>query len=134
MLCKLKNVVFVLSLIATSNHMQAGILDYIGADVNYGLNLSGNIEKNAGMVINNGEYYALKSVSVQADNFKGSGLIDAPTIYIRAKKFEFSGTIRCYNQCVIASDESFDPNIFKREGPGNFVINTLKVGCCFCSL
>lgn len=110
--------------LALVNFLNAGITDLFsfGTDANYGTILSGVIEKSATTIINNGDYYAMQKVSLKSNNFKGTGLVEAPTIYITTKKFEFTGTLRCHGTCIIHAGESFDENMFKREGDGKFII------------
>ncbi len=52
----------------------------------------------------------------------GTGLLKAPRIVLKTKKFEFTGTIECDNDCFITAQEPFDENIFTRKGQGKFYI------------
>lgn len=54
--------------------------------------------------------------------FKGEGLMKAPVIDIKTKKFEFTGTIECDQTCTITVQEPFDESQFKRLGQGQFTI------------
>ncbi len=91
-------------------------------NLNYGLVLSFSIDVSAQTVINNGDYYAMQKIVINTDTFQGNGFIDAPSINITTKKFDYTGTITCYGTCIIRADEPFDENMFKREGPGDFII------------
>lgn len=122
-----KKIVLLGVLITCCNSVHAEFSDlFASVDRNYGVNIGFTIEKNASTVINNGDYYAMKKVSIHADMFKGTGFIDAPTIVIETKKFEFTGTIRCYGNCLIHAEEPFDETMFKREGSGSFIVTTGK--------
>ena len=95
-------------------------------DVMCGVISCNNLNMHSNIVTNDGDFYARQKVFVQADElFKGSGNIDAPIVIIMTKKFEFTGTIRCYDTCTIYSEEPFNQDQFKREGPGLF---TIKIG------
>ncbi len=95
-----------------------------GTNVNYGVEIGIVIDKKDNKIINNGEYCALQKISLQAnDSFQGNGNIYAESVVIHTKKFEFAGTITCFNQCIINVQEPFDKTIFKQEGPGEFIIN-----------
>lgn len=54
------------------------------------------------------------------DMLSGFGVLESPTISIRAKKFNFTGTIKCGSSCEIITQEPFDHAMFKREGNGSF--------------
>lgn len=85
-------------------------------NTNYGTILSGSIEQSTHLLIQEGDYYALRRINLTTDTLRGNGYFDAPTICIRTKKFEFTGTIRCYSQCIIYAEEPFDQNMFKVKG------------------
>lgn len=102
--------------------ISTGIYGFSGSHTNYGTQIAGTIEQKARTVVNDGEYYALCKVHIEADDVSGTGIIDAPTILIFAKKFVFTGTVRCSNKCIIFSEEPFDKAMFNKEGQGEFCI------------
>lgn len=96
------------------------------SNVNYGDVISGNIEIIDNLVVNNGDYCALKNLSIRADSFEGAGNIYAQSATINCKKFAFTGTIACFNKCVINAEEPFDETMFTHDGPGEFIITIGK--------
>lgn len=121
----MKNILL-FSLACSTSFALADFSDFFQSHTNHGVIASFNIDVAAKTVVNDGDYCALAKVSVQADKvFKGCGYIDAPTVIIMTKKFEFTGEIRCYKDCMIYSEEPFNEDQFKRAGPGNF---TIKIG------
>jgi hypothetical protein len=94
---------------------------------NYGSQIAMAMNVTDDTIINNGEYCALYKVSIDAYNsFKGSGDIYCQSCIINCKKFEFTGTITCYDQCIINVENDFDQDMFKKDGPGKFIINVGK--------
>ncbi len=56
------------------------------------------------------------------ETMAGTGLIKSPKIFIKTKKFIFTGTIECTGECVIIAQQSFNKKMFKRKGCGKFKI------------
>ena len=70
---------------------------------------------------NDVEYIGSEKMKIMAWNyFKGSGLLKAPEIIIKTKKFEFTGTIFCDQSCVITTEQPFNHTMFKQAGNGKF--------------
>lgn len=105
-----------------------GIYNSLFADAlyefNMGTEVAATIEKNGGRIQHDGDAYAMKKYSIQADTYAGAGYVEAPTVIIRVKKFDFSGTIKCSGTCIIHAEEPFNETMFKREGNGKFVVST----------
>jgi hypothetical protein len=116
----MRRMFFVMSICAIFNCAQASF--FSSADTNWGTLCTMSIRKENATVINNGDYYALKDVVVEANTFEGSGYIEAPTVIIRTKKFAFIGIIHCHNDCIIYVEEPFDEEMFTRKGEGKFTI------------
>lgn len=62
-------------------------------------------------------------LNLKAEIIKGTGTLDANNVSIDCDEFQFTGTIRCQNSCTINAKKTFNRNMFKQEGPGNFTIN-----------
>lgn len=97
-----------------------------GMNINYGSEVALNIHKTGGTISNNGDWCALRTLSVHADTLKGVGNIFVHSIIIDTKKFEFTGTITCFGTCIINVEEPFDEKMFTYEGPGKIIINVGK--------
>lgn len=68
-----------------------------------------------------GEHVASEMIKIDSrSHVRGNGLLKAPKIRIKTKKFEFAGTISCDVSCVIITEEPFNHKMFKRTGMGQF--------------
>ncbi|BDC34714.1 hypothetical protein Noda2021_06720 [Candidatus Dependentiae bacterium Noda2021] len=68
-----------------------------------------------------GEYVASEMIKIDSkSHVRGNGLLKAPKIRIKTKKFEFAGTISCDVLCVIITEEPFNHKMFKQTGRGQF--------------
>ncbi len=74
-----------------------------------------------GTLENNGELIGTTSATLCCDTLSGNGLIQAPSISITAKTFDFKGTIDCSNCCTITTATPFKKKMFKRSGGGEFI-------------
>lgn len=73
--------------------------------------------------LNDSEFSAEKKMQLTCTNaFSGKGHLRAPEICIKAKKFNFTGTINCSQTCTIIVQEEFDRNMFTKAGKGQFII------------
>lgn len=59
--------------------------------------------------------------------FSGKGSLQAPRVHIATKKFEFTGTISCSDECVITVEEPCNEAMFSRSGGGTFRIIHLQL-------
>jgi hypothetical protein len=70
-----------------------------------------------------GNFFAEQSIDVSCSEIiRGRGRLKAPTLHIVTKNFAFTGTIECSGTCEIISQEPFNQKMFKRKGPGRFII------------
>ncbi|MFY7843475.1 MAG: hypothetical protein ACOVOR_05645 [Rhabdochlamydiaceae bacterium] len=75
-----------------------------------------------GTLDNSGKLIGTESASISCDNLSGKGLISSPQISINTNVFNYTGTIECSGKCTIVVNNSFDANMFKRQGGGEFII------------
>lgn len=124
----LKFFLFIFLFLNTTIPLKANIFNYFNSQTNSGAIITLRYTAQAERIINNGEYYALQQVHLQAKSVEGNGLIDAPTILIESETFKFSGKIRCYNTCIICVQDPslLDLKSFTYEGPGKLIITDKK--------
>ena len=62
-----------------------------------------------------------ETVTLNSAELTGNGIIKGPKIYIKTKKFSFTGTIECSEECLIITEEPCNQTMFKRLGKGKFI-------------
>lgn len=87
---------------------------------NSGMMRSEELKVEHKLISNTGKMIGIKTVKLVCDKLTGNGYIKAPIISILAKKFEFTGTIECSNECVIETQHDFNHKMFKQAGGGKF--------------
>ncbi len=112
----MKNFLKCFLLISSLFLLQVGnMLGYMSGRV-VNLNAGGNILADSDFIGKE------KIVMTCKETFSGNGHLEAPVISITAKKFAFTGTIKCDVTCTITVKEKFNPKMFKRQGKGTFII------------
>ncbi len=74
---------------------------------------------------NTGSMLATEQIFLACETLSGNGIIKSPVIKIVAKKFSFTGTIDCDQECSILTEEPVHQEDFKRTGGGKFIFETI---------
>lgn len=97
-------------------------VSFAGDFNNSGIFESNKLYFSANRIINDGQLIGRQSVYLESNELLGVGLIKSPFITIKAKTFNFTGTIECLSYCEIHSENSFNQYLFTKAGKGEIKI------------